>query len=133
MADQDSPRLALLSALNTPPYDLAAGKTGTPLGEAAQLLDAYRAAVLLEAAKVLERRFGVTPATVELRLMSAKAGWTGAVAHSCSKCEGIDPDTCFMNPDRPPEQCSESEFDGYGLQCQKPAGHNLCTFEEAAT
>lgn len=31
------------------------------------------------------------------------------------------------------EQCPRSEFDGYGLQCQKPAGHNLCTFEEAAT
>jgi hypothetical protein len=42
----DDPRLALIRALNTPPYDLAAGKTGTPLGEAAQLLDAYRAAVL---------------------------------------------------------------------------------------
>lgn len=69
----DSPRLALLRALNTPPYDLAAGKTGSSLGEAAQLLDDYRAAELLGAAKVLERRFGVTPATVELRLMSAKA------------------------------------------------------------
>lgn len=44
------PRLALLSALNTPPYDSAAGKTGTPLGEAAQMLDDYRAAVLIEAA-----------------------------------------------------------------------------------
>ncbi|WP_200309455.1 helix-turn-helix transcriptional regulator [Streptomyces adelaidensis] len=44
------PRLALMSRLNTPPYDEAAGKTGTPLGEAAQLLDAYRAAILREAA-----------------------------------------------------------------------------------
>jgi hypothetical protein len=44
------PRLALMSRLNTPPYDDAAGKTGTPLGEAAQLLDAYRAAILREAA-----------------------------------------------------------------------------------
>jgi hypothetical protein len=50
------PRLALLRALNTPPYDLAAGKTGTPLGEAAQLLDAFRAAVLREAADSLGRR-----------------------------------------------------------------------------
>jgi hypothetical protein len=48
------PRLALMSALNTPPYDLAAGKTSTPLGEAAQLLDAYRAAVLREAADRLD-------------------------------------------------------------------------------
>lgn len=126
----DTPRLALLHALNTPPYDTAAGLRGTPLGEAAQLIDAYRGAELLEAAKILEGKFGVTPVTVELRLMSAKAGRIDAVAHSCSNCEGVDPDTCFMNPDRPPEQCSESESDGYGLQCQKPAGHNLCTFQE---
>jgi hypothetical protein len=44
------PRLAILSALNDPPYDGAAGKIGMPLGEAAQLLDAYRAAVLAEGA-----------------------------------------------------------------------------------
>ena len=50
--------------------------------------------------------------------------------HACASCEGDDPDTCFNNPHRPPEQCPRSEFDGYGLQCQKPAGHNLCTFEE---
>lgn len=50
--------------------------------------------------------------------------------HACSSCEGVDPDTCLNNPHRPPEQCPRSEGDGYGLQCQKPAGHNLCTFEE---
>lgn len=50
--------------------------------------------------------------------------------HSCGNCDGIDPDTCLFNPNRPPEQCPRSEGDGYGLQCQKPAGHNLCTFEE---
>lgn len=27
------------------------------------------------------------------------------------------------------QQCPDSEFDGYGLQCQKEAGHNLCSFE----
>lgn len=36
-----------------------------------------RATVLLEAANTLERRFGVTPVTVELRLMSAKAQQSG--------------------------------------------------------
>lgn len=56
-----------------------------------------------------------------------------AETHSCSNCEGVDPDTCWTNPNRPPEQCPRSEFDGYGLQCQKPAGHNLCTFEEQPT
>jgi hypothetical protein len=50
--------------------------------------------------------------------------------HSCTNCDGIDPDTCLTNPNRPPEQCPRSEADGYGHQCQKPAGHNLCTFEE---
>lgn len=52
------PRIAILSALNTPPYDLAAGKTGTPLGEAAQLLDAYRAAVLRDFLWRLEQSSG---------------------------------------------------------------------------
>jgi hypothetical protein len=49
--------------------------------------------------------------------------------HACPNCEGVDPDTCFMNANRPPEQCPNSEFDGYGSQCQKEAGHNLCSFE----
>jgi hypothetical protein len=50
--------------------------------------------------------------------------------HSCANCDGIDPDTCLMNPNRPPEQCPAAEFEDYGEQCQKPAGHNLCSFEE---
>jgi DNA-binding transcriptional MerR regulator len=48
------PRIAILSALNTPPYDDAAGVYATPLGEAAQLLDAYRAKVLREVADEIE-------------------------------------------------------------------------------
>lgn len=40
------PRIALMARLNTPPYDEVAGMRGTPLDEAAQLLDAYRAAEL---------------------------------------------------------------------------------------
>lgn len=47
-------RIAILSRLNDPPYDGAAGKRGTSLNEAAQLLDAFRAAVLLEAADALD-------------------------------------------------------------------------------
>lgn len=47
------PRIALMSRLNTPPYDDAAGMRGTPLGEAAQLLDAYRAAVIAEVVEAL--------------------------------------------------------------------------------
>lgn len=49
------PRLALMSRLNTPPYDDAAGTYSTPLGEAVKLVDAYRAAVLREAAKRLDK------------------------------------------------------------------------------
>lgn len=44
----DDPRLALLRALNTPPYDTAAGKVGASLTEAAQLIDDHRAAVARE-------------------------------------------------------------------------------------
>lgn len=52
------PRLALMSALNDPPYDDAAGKRGTPLGEAAQLLNAYRAAELRDFLWRLEQSAG---------------------------------------------------------------------------
>lgn len=98
-----------------------------------------RTATLHEAADLAERlmdeRYGpdcsyaIGGLTVaeELRRMAAE---TTQPAHACDNCQGIDPDTCLFNPNRPPEQCPNSEFDGYGLQCQKPAGHNLCTFEE---
>ena len=52
----DDPHLALMSALNTPPYDLAAGKTGTPLGEAGRLIDDYRAAVVAEVVEALQSK-----------------------------------------------------------------------------
>ncbi|WP_326592794.1 hypothetical protein [Streptomyces brevispora] len=51
-------------------------------------------------------------------------------AHACGNCDGIDPDTCFNNPHRSPEQCPAAEFEDYGQQCQKPVGHELHTFEE---
>lgn len=63
------PGLALMSALNSPPYDLAAGRTGTPLGEAAQLLDDYRAAVLREGADAVgaldRRKLGIEADTIK--------------------------------------------------------------------
>jgi acyl-CoA reductase-like NAD-dependent aldehyde dehydrogenase len=52
------PRIAILSALNTPPYDGAAGVYATPLGEVVQLLDAYRAAVVAEVVEALQERGG---------------------------------------------------------------------------
>ncbi len=75
----------------------------------------------------------------ELRRMARKAEPASGTpqpetqaAHSCGNCEGIDPDTCFMNPGRPPEQCPAAEFVDYGQQCQKSVGHELHTFEEPA-
>lgn len=50
-------RLAIVSRLNTPPYDEVAGTYSTPLGEAAQLLDAYRAKELRMAAEAIEQEF----------------------------------------------------------------------------
>lgn len=64
----------------------------------------------------------------KLRRMAAET--QPAEAHSCPNCEGVDPDTCWMNPDRPPEQCPAAEFEDYGQQCTKPSGHNLHSFEE---
>ncbi|MFM9656803.1 hypothetical protein [Streptomyces scabiei] len=84
MSTTVDPRIAILSKLNDPPYNETAEKRCVPWDEAAQLLDAYRAAVLLEAAKALELKFGLTPATIELRLMSTNAqqgvGGAGAVS-----------------------------------------------------
>jgi hypothetical protein len=82
----DDPRLALLRALNTPPYDTAAGKTSTPLNEAVQLIDAHEAAVLRKAALRLYTALfpavysdsgqkaaeGVNRAVTELRRMAAE-------------------------------------------------------------
>jgi hypothetical protein len=67
------PRLALMSALNDPPYNEVAGKRGTPLGEAAQLLADYRAAVLREAAN------GLVALGPEDSLVSGVAAWNEAV------------------------------------------------------
>lgn len=56
MSTTVDPRIAIMSALNTPPYDSVAGLRGTPLGEAAQLLDAYRAAVVAEVVAALQSK-----------------------------------------------------------------------------
>ena len=49
------PRIAILSALNEPPYNEVAEKRCVPWDEAEQLLDTYRAAVLDEAADAVAR------------------------------------------------------------------------------
>lgn len=62
MTNAVDPRIALMSALNDPPYDEVAGKRGTPLGEAVKLLNAYRARELRLAAEAIEQGFldGIT-------------------------------------------------------------------------
>lgn len=112
----------------------------------AQRLRTDRTTVLLEAAQHLYTALfpavyndlgqkaaeGVNRAVSELRRLAAETAEPAAQAeaHSCSNCEGIDPDTCWTNPNRPPEQCPAAEFVDYGQQCQKPVGHELHTFEE---
>ena len=48
------PRIAVLSALNEPPFNEVAEKHCVPWDDAVKLLDAFRAAVLREAADALD-------------------------------------------------------------------------------
>ena len=65
------PRLAIMSRLHTPPYDDAAGTYSTPLGEAEQLLDAYRAAVVDEVVATLTDRAGELSELAEEKMSRA--------------------------------------------------------------
>jgi hypothetical protein len=69
-------------------------------------------------------------AEAELRRLAGEPHTT--TPHACDNCEGIDPDTCWTNPNRPPEPCPAAEFEDYGQQCTKPVGHELHSFEEPA-
>lgn len=65
MSTTVDPRIALMARLNTPPYDEVAGMRGTPLDEAAQLLDAYRASVVDEVVTALREKAGELSAEAE--------------------------------------------------------------------
>lgn len=54
MTTTTDPRIAILSALNEPPYNKVAEKRCVPWAEAEKLLAAYRAAVIREAAAFVE-------------------------------------------------------------------------------
>jgi len=69
-------------------------------------------------------------ADVERAIRTATGSCGYKAEDGCGNCDGVDPDTCFNNPNRPPEQCPAAEFEDYGQQCQKPAGHDLHSFEE---
>jgi hypothetical protein len=116
--------------------ELPAAPAVSSVGQAAHTT---RSAVLREAADRLHAKGEpVCPqddgdccwhdAVAELRRMADET--QPAEAHSCANCDGIDPDTCWTNPNRPPEQCPAAEFEDYGQQCTKPSGHNLHSFEE---
>lgn len=90
MSTTVDPRLALMSALNDPPYDGAAGKRGTPLGEAAQLLDAYRARELRLAADAVEQEFldGITDSDLDRTWNAAVKAIATSLRQSASNAEG---------------------------------------------
>lgn len=121
--------------LGTPTTDPApASAPAAPADRATVLLD-QRAAALraLSSSSFSQEEFAareLTEAADRLRRLADEAQPTEAEAHACDNCDGIDPDTCFNNPHRPPEQCPAAEFEDYGQQCQKPVGHHLHTFEE---
>lgn len=83
MTEQDDPRLALLRALNTPPYDTVAGKAGSSLGEAERLIDTYRASELRDFLWRLEQSSGDQ---VAAKLVEDNPEW----AELLSATEGTD-------------------------------------------
>lgn len=90
---------------------------------------ADRATVLREAAEALGRMDYDTDSN-DYGYDTYRDAWNGGVmdgadllrrlaaetqqpeAHSCPNCEGVDPDTCLTNPDRP-----RAETDGEALRC----------------
>jgi len=63
------PRIAILSALNEPPYNEVAESRCVPWDEAEKMLDAYRAAVVAEVVEALQAKGGElsTQAEEEMR------------------------------------------------------------------
>lgn len=59
------PRIAILSALNDPPYNQTAEKRCVPWGEAEKMLNAYRASVVDEVVTALREKAGELSAEAE--------------------------------------------------------------------
>lgn len=59
------PRIAILSALNDPPYNTVAEKHCVPWDEAEKMLDTYRAAVVTEVVEALTAKAGELSAAAE--------------------------------------------------------------------
>lgn len=64
------PRIAILSALNEPPYNEVAEARCVPWGEAEKMLDAYRAAVVAEVVEALTAKAHELSAEAEEELRS---------------------------------------------------------------
>jgi predicted DNA-binding transcriptional regulator AlpA len=58
VATTTDPRIAILSALNEPPYNEVAEARCVPWAEAEKLLDAYRAAIVAEVVEALQAKAG---------------------------------------------------------------------------
>ncbi|WP_431781736.1 hypothetical protein [Streptomyces chumphonensis] len=71
MTTTPDPRIAILSALNDPPYSQRAEKHCVPWHEAEELLDAYRAAVVAESVETLTERAGELAELTEEELRNA--------------------------------------------------------------
>jgi len=62
------PRIAILSALNEPPYNETAEKRCVPWDAAAELLDTYRASVVTEVVEALQAKGGELSAQAEAEM-----------------------------------------------------------------
>lgn len=65
------PRIAILSALNEPPYNEVAEKRCVPWDEGVKMLDAYRASVVAEVAEALQERAGELSELAEEKMSRA--------------------------------------------------------------
>lgn len=65
MTTTTDPRIAILSALNGPPYNEVAEKHCVPWDAAEKMLDAYRAAVVTEVVEALTAKAGELSAAAE--------------------------------------------------------------------
>ena len=68
MTTTTDPRIAILSALNEPPYNEVAESRCVPWDEAEKLLDAYRAAVVTEVVEALQAKGGELSAQAEAEM-----------------------------------------------------------------
>jgi hypothetical protein len=84
-----------LTARLTVPSQAPATDRAAVLREAADV--AERVAIKRHEQHEVEREQGALDVMTQLRRMADEAQ---PAPHSCGNCDGVDPDTCLMNPDR---------------------------------